>query len=58
MRVAEAGMPVAGLCSNHAFYEASYYLWRCKFVGMNVSEAKLLRALETENARLKFSWPQ
>ncbi len=46
-------MPVAELCRKHAFSEASYYLWRSKFGGMNVSEAKRLKELETENARLK-----
>ena len=53
LREAEAGMPVAELCRKHAFSEASYYLWRSKFGGMNVSEAKRLKKLETENARLK-----
>lgn len=37
----------------HGFSEASYYLWRSKFDGMNVSDAKRLRELEAENARLK-----
>ena len=37
----------------HGFSEASYYLWRSKFGGMNVSDAKRLRELETENSRLK-----
>ncbi|MFC3534082.1 IS3 family transposase [Vogesella facilis] len=53
LREAEACMPVAELCRKHAFSEASYYLWRSKFGGMNVSEAKRLKELETENARLK-----
>ena len=53
LREAEAGMPVAQLCRKYAFSEASYYLWRNKFGGMNVSEAKRLKELETENARLK-----
>ena len=39
--------------SEHGFSEASYYLWRSKFGGMNVSDAKRLKELETENARLK-----
>ncbi len=38
---------------SHGFPEASYYLWRSKFGGMTVSEAKRLRELETENTRLK-----
>jgi putative transposase len=37
----------------HGFSEASYYLWRSRFGGMSVSDAKRLRALETENARPK-----
>lgn len=53
LREAEAGMPVVELCRKHAFSEASYYLWRSKFGGMNVSEAKRLKELETENAWLK-----
>lgn len=46
-------MAVAELCRRHGFSEASYYLWRSKFGGMNVSDAKRLKELETENARLK-----
>ncbi|WP_101686124.1 IS3 family transposase [Chromobacterium sphagni] len=53
LREADAGMPIAELCRKHAFSEASYYLWRSKFGGMKVSEAKRLKELETENARLK-----
>lgn len=53
LREAEAGMPVAELCRKHAFSEASYYLWRNKFGGMSVSDAKRLKELELENARLK-----
>lgn len=53
LREAEAGMPVAELCRKHAFSEASYYLWRSKFGGMSVSDAKRLKELETENTRLK-----
>jgi putative transposase len=37
----------------HGFSEASFYLWRGKYGGMNVSDAKRLKALEAENARLK-----
>ena len=53
LREAEAGMAVKDLCRKHGFSEASYYLWRSKFGGMTVSEAKRLRELEAENARLK-----
>ncbi len=53
LREAEAGLAVAELCRRHGFSEASYYLWRSKFGGMNVSDSKRLKELETENARLK-----
>jgi putative transposase len=53
LREAEAGLAVAELCRRHGFSEASYYLWRSKFGDMNVSDAKRLKELETENARLK-----
>ena len=53
LREAEAGLAVAELCRRHGFSEASDYLWRSKFGGMNVSDAKRLKELETENARLK-----
>jgi putative transposase len=44
---------VKDLCRRHGFFEASYYLWRSKSGGMDVSDAKRLKALEVENARLK-----
>jgi transposase InsO family protein len=53
LREAEAGLPIKELCRRHGFSEASYYLWRSKFGGMNVSDAKRLKELETENTRLK-----
>lgn len=53
LREADAGMPVKELCRRHGFSEASYYLWRAKFGGMDVSDAKRLKALEAENAKLK-----
>ncbi len=53
LREAEAGMPIAELCRKHGFSEASYYLWRSKFGGMSVSDAKRLKELALENARLK-----
>jgi putative transposase len=53
LREVEAGLAVAELCRRHGFSEASYYLWRSKFGGMNVSDAKRLKELEAENARLK-----
>ena len=53
LREAEAGVPIKDLCRRHGFSEASYYLWRSKFGGMSVPEARRLRELETENARIK-----
>lgn len=53
LREAEAGLPVAELCRRHGFSEASYYLWRSKFGGMSISDAKRLKELEAENTRLK-----
>ena len=53
LREADAGVPVKDLCRRHGFSEASYYLWRSKFGGMDVSDAKRLKELETENTRLK-----
>ena len=53
LRESEAGLPVKDLCRRHGFSEASYYLWRNKFGGMTVSDAKRLKDLITENTRLK-----
>lgn len=53
LREAEAGLPIKELCRRHGFSEASYYLWRSKFGGMSISDAKRLKELETENTRLK-----
>ncbi|QBI14042.1 IS3 family transposase [Xanthomonas oryzae pv. oryzae] len=53
LREAEAAMPIKDLCRRHGFSEASYYLWRSKFGGMSVPDAKRLKDLEAENTRLK-----
>jgi len=53
LREADKGVAVKELCRKHGFSEASYYLWRSKFGGMDVSDAKRLKGLEAENARLK-----
>jgi len=44
---------VKELCRKHGFSEPSYYAWRSKFGGMDVSDARRLKSLEAENARLK-----
>ena len=53
LREADAGVAVQELCRRHGFSDASYYLWRRKFGGLEVSDAKRLKALEQENTRLK-----
>lgn len=53
LKQAEAGVPVKELCRQHGFSDASFYNWRAKFGGMDVSDAKRLKELETENTRLK-----
>ena len=53
LREADAALPVKDLSRKHGFSEASYYLWRSKFGGMSVSDAKGLKELEIENGRLK-----
>ena len=50
---AEAGMPIKELCRNGGFSDATFYKWRAKYGGMEVSDAKRLRELESENAKLK-----
>ena len=53
LREAETGLPVKQVCRRHGFSEGSYYLWRNKFGGMTVSDAKRLKELIAENTRLK-----
>jgi putative transposase len=53
LREAERGVAVKDLCRRHGFSDASYYLWRSKYGGMDVSDARRLKTLESENARLK-----
>jgi putative transposase len=49
----ELGAKTSDLCRKHGVSEATFYNWKSKFGGMDVSEAKRLKALETENAKLK-----
>ncbi|ANL10324.1 IS3 family insertion sequence transposase protein [Rhizobium sp. N113] len=49
----EAGAKAADLCRRHGISEATFYNGKAKYGGMEVSEAKRLKALEDENARLK-----
>ena len=53
----EAGMVTADLCRKHGIGQATFYNWKAKFGGLEVSEAKRVKGLEDENARLRSSWP-
>jgi len=48
-----AGAKVADLCRKYGMSDASYYNWKAKYAGMNVSDLRKLKALEAENRRLK-----
>ena len=49
----EGGQKVKDVCREHGISEGTYYRWKAKFGGMDVSEARRLRELEAENRRLK-----
>jgi putative transposase len=49
----EAGVKVVDLCRKYGFSDATYYNWKAKYGGMEVSEARRLKQLEDENNRLK-----
>ncbi len=53
LRQGEAGSKVADLCREHQISPATYYKWKAKYGGMEVSEVKRMRELEEENRRLK-----
>ena len=53
LKEAEAGAVVTELCRRHSLSSATYYAWKAKFGGLEVSDAKRLRALEDENGKLK-----
>jgi putative transposase len=53
LKQAEAGLPVKELCRQGGFSDATFYKWRSKYGGMQGTEAKRLRELESENAKLK-----
>ena len=50
---AEGDTPVKAVCAKHNISDATFYKWRSKYGGMDVNEARRLRALEEENGRLK-----
>ena len=49
----ERGMPTSEVCRRHGISSATFYKWKAKYGGMDVSDARKLKTLETENARLK-----
>jgi putative transposase len=49
----EHGAPTVGVCRRHGISQTTFYNWKTKFGGMDVSEARRLKALEVENSRLK-----
>lgn len=49
----ESGVPTAEVCREHGISQNTFYKWKSKFGGMNVSEAQRLCQLEAENAKLK-----
>lgn len=53
LREQESGVKTAEMCRRHGISSATFYAWKAKFGGMKPSEAKRLKALEAENARLK-----
>lgn len=53
LKQAESGVPVPDLLREHNISQGTYYRWKAKFGGMDVNEAKRLKALEEENTRLK-----
>ena len=53
LREHDAGASVAEVCRRHGMSTATFYAWKAKFGGLEVSEAKRLKALEEENAKLQ-----
>ena len=53
LREQDAGSPTADVCRKHGVSSATFYKWKAKFGGLDVSDAKRLKALEDENVKLK-----
>jgi len=53
LKEGEAGIPAKELCRKHGICDQTYYRWKAKYGGLEVSEARRLRQLEDENRRLK-----
>mgnify|MGYP003866712259 FL=1 len=53
LKQAESGVPISELCREHGMSNASFYKWRAKYGGMDVSMMSQLKVMEAENRRLK-----
>ena len=53
LKQAESGVPISELCREHGMSNASFYKWRAKYGGMDVSMKSQLKVMEAENRRLK-----
>ena len=53
LREQEAGLSTSDVCREHGISSATFYKWKAKFGGLDVSDAKRLKSLEAENAKLK-----
>jgi len=53
LKEVEAGIPVGEVCRKHGICDQTYYRWKAKYGGLEISEARRLRQLEDENRRLK-----
>ena len=53
LKQAESGIPVPALCREHGMSSATFYKWRAKYGGMDISMIARVKELEAENARLK-----
>jgi putative transposase len=58
LKQSQAGIPVPNLCREHGISSATFYKWRAKYGGMDVSMMRRLKELEDENARLKKMYAQ
>ena len=57
LKAVESGRKVAEVCREHGIAEGTYFRWKAKYGGLEVSEARRLRELEEENRRLSTRWP-
>jgi putative transposase len=53
LKEAEAGLKTAEICRKHGISDATFYKWKAKYAGLEVSDLRKMKALEEENSRLK-----